>query len=441
MIKLSDHFSFGRLIKFVLPTIVMMIFTSIYSVVDGFFVSNFAGKTSFAAINLIMPVLMIIGAIGFMFGAGGSALVAKTLGEKDREKANKIFSLIIVTALVLGVILSTAGNLLIKNIAFLLGARGELLRLSTVYGRILLISMPFFMLQNIFQSFFVTAEKPKLGLAVTLAAGVTNIVLDALFIGVFKWGIVGAAVATSLSEFLGGFVPLLYFLSKNSSTLRLVRPEFNGRALLKTATNGSSEFVTNISMSVVGALYNLQLMKYAGENGIAAYGVIMYVSFSFVAIFLGFSIGASPIIGYNYGAKNISELKNVFRKCLLFVSGAGVALTGLALLLSAPLSKFFVGYDEELFRLTLHGFRIYALSFLLNGFGVFGSAFFTALNNGVISAVISFLRILVFQTAAITVLPIFFRIEGVWWAIVVAEILAATAAFFFIFKNKKKYGY
>lgn len=441
MIKLSDHFSFSKLIKFVLPTIVMMIFTSIYSVVDGFFVSNFAGKTSFAAINLIMPVLMIIGAIGFMFGAGGSALVAKTLGEKNREKANKIFSLIIVTALVLGVILSTVGNLLIKNIAFLLGARGELLRLSTVYGRILLISMPFFMLQNIFQSFFVTAEKPKLGLAVTLAAGVTNIVLDALFIGVFEWGIVGAAVATSLSEFLGGFVPLLYFLSKNSSTLRLVRPEFNGRALLKTATNGSSEFVTNISMSVVGALYNLQLMKYAGENGIAAYGVIMYVSFSFVAIFLGFSIGASPIIGYNYGAKNTSELKNVFRKCLFFVSAAGVALMGLALILSAPLSKFFVGYDEELFRLTLHGFRIYALSFLLNGFGVFGSAFFTALNNGIISAVISFLRILVFQTAAITVLPIFFRIEGVWWAIVVAEILAATTAFFFIFKNKKKYGY
>lgn len=441
MIKLSDHFSFGKLIKFVFPTVIMMIFTSIYSVVDGFFVSNFAGKTSFAAINLIMPVLMIIGAIGFMFGAGGSALVAKTLGEKNREKANKIFSLIIVTALVLGVILSTVGNLLVKHIAFLLGARGELLRLCTVYGRILLISMPFFMLQNIFQSFFVTAEKPKLGLAVTLAAGVTNIVLDALFIGVFKWGIVGAAVATSLSEFLGGFVPLVYFLSKNSSTLRLVRPEFNGRALLKTATNGSSEFVTNISMSVVGALYNLQLMKYAGENGIAAYGVIMYVSFSFVAIFLGFSIGASPIIGYNYGAKNISELKNVFRKCLLFVSGAGAVLTGLALVLSAPLSKFFVGYDEELFRLTLHGFRIYALSFLLNGFGVFGSAFFTALNNGVISAVISFLRILVFQTAAITVLPIFFRIEGVWWAIVVAEILAATTAFFFIFKNKKKYGY
>lgn len=441
MIKLSDHFSFGKLIKFVFPTVIMMIFTSIYSVVDGFFVSNFAGKTSFAAINLIMPVLMIIGAIGFMFGAGGSALVAKTLGEKNREKANKTFSLIIVTALVLGVILSTVGNLLVKHIAFLLGARGELLRLCTVYGRILLISMPFFMLQNIFQSFFVTAEKPKLGLAVTLAAGVTNIVLDALFIGVFKWGIVGAAVATSLSEFLGGFVPLVYFLSKNSSTLRLVRPEFNGRALLKTATNGSSEFVTNISMSVVGALYNLQLMKYAGENGIAAYGVIMYVSFSFVAIFLGFSIGASPIIGYNYGAKNISELKNVFRKCLLFVSGAGAVLTGLALVLSAPLSKFFVGYDEELFRLTLHGFRIYALSFLLNGFGVFGSAFFTALNNGVISAVISFLRILVFQTAAITVLPIFFRIEGVWWAIVVAEILAATTAFFFIFKNKKKYGY
>ena len=272
-------------------------------------------------------------------------------------------------------------------------------------------------------------------------AGVTNIVLDALFIGLFKWGIIGAAVATAISEFLGGFVPLLYFLSKNSSALRLTKPEFNCRALLKSVTNGSSEFVTNISMSVVGALYNLQLMKYAGEDGIAAYGVIMYVSFSFVAIFLGFSIGVAPIIGYNFGANNRAELKNVFRKCLLFVSFAGLVLMGVALLLSAPLSNIFVGYDKALYNLTLNGCRIYALSFLLNGFGIFGSAFFTALNNGVISAVISFLRILVFQTAAIIVLPIFFKINGVWWAIVVAEILAAATAFFFIIKNKKRYGY
>ncbi len=441
MIKLSDHFSFGKLIRFVFPTIIMMIFTSIYSVVDGFFVSNFAGKTSFAAINLIMPILMIIGAIGFMFGAGGSALVAKTLGEGNTEKANKIFSLLILTAFTLGVILSTAGSFFVKPIATFLGAEGELLRLCTLYGRILLLSMPFFMLQNIFQSFFVAAEKPKLGLAVTVMAGVTNIVLDALFIGLFKWGIVGAAVATSISEFLGGFVPLLYFLSKNGSALRLTKPEFNGHALLKSVTNGSSEFVTNISMSVVGALYNLQLMNYVGEDGVAAYGVIMYVSFSFVAIFLGFSIGVAPIIGYNYGAKNTAELKNVFRKSLLFVSFAGLVLTSIALLLSAPLSNLFVGYDKQLYNLTLNGFRIYALSFLLNGFGIFGSAFFTALNNGVVSATISFLRILVFQTAAIITLPIFFKIDGVWWAIVAAEVLAATTAFFFIIKNKKKYGY
>lgn len=419
----------------------MMIFTSIYSVVDGFFVSNFAGKTSFAAINLIMPILMIIGALGFMFGAGGSALVAKTLGEGEREKANRIFSLLIVTAIVLGVILSSVGILLVERIAALLGAEGELLKLCTTYGRIILLAMPTFMLQNIFQSFFVAAEKPKLGLAVTVMAGVTNIILDALFIGVFKWGIVGAAVATSISEFLGGFVPLLYFLSKNSSTLRLTKPEFNGKALIKTATNGSSEFVTNISMSVVGALYNLQLIKYAGEDGIAAYGVIMYISFAFVAIFLGFSIGVAPIIGYNYGAKNTTELKNIFRKSLSFVSLTGVVLTGVALILSAPLSKIFVGYDEGLYRVTLHGFRIYALSFLLNGFGIFGSAFFTALNNGIVSAIISFLRILVFQTVAIIILPIFFEIEGIWWAIVVAEILAASTATLFIIKNKKKYGY
>ena len=441
MIKLSDHFSFLKLIRFVFPTIIMMIFTSIYSVVDGFFVSNFAGKTSFAAINLIMPVLMIIGAIGFMLGAGGSALVAKTLGEGKTDKANKIFSLLIVTALVLGALFSSVGIIFIRPIAAMLGAEGKLLELATLYGRIILLAMPFFMLQNIFQSFFVTAEKPKLGLAVTVMAGVTNILLDSLFIGVFRWGITGAAVATALSEFLGGFVPLIYFISKNNSTLRLVRPEFNGKALIKTATNGSSEFVTNISMSVVGALYNFQLMRYAGEDGIAAYGVIMYVSFAFVAIFLGFSIGVAPIIGYNYGAKNAAELKNVFRKCLLFISLAGMALTGVAVLLSAPLSKLFVGYDEGLYALTVHGFRLYSLSFLLSGFSIFGSAFFTALNNGVVSAAISFLRILVFQAAAIIILPILFKIEGVWWAIVAAEILSATVAFTLIALHKKKYGY
>ena len=441
MIKLSDHFTFRKLIRFVLPTIVMMIFTSVYGGVDGFFVSNFAGKTSFAAINLIMPVIMIIGALGFMFGAGGSALVAKTLGEGKTEKANKIFSLLVLTAIVLGAIFSTIGIIFIKPISVMLGASGELLRFCVIYGRILLLAMPFFMLQNIFQSFFVTAEKPKLGLAVIAAAGVTNILLDALFIGIFKWGIVGAAVATAISQFLGGFIPLVYFLSKNSSTLRFTRPEFDGKALIKTATNGSSEFVTNISMSVVGALYNFQLMKYSGEDGIAAYGVIMYVSFIFVAIFLGFSIGASPIIGYNYGSKNRDELKNVFGKCMKFVSLAGVMLFALATLLAVPLSKIFVGYDKELYDLTLHGFRLYAVSFLLCGFGIFGSAFFTALNNGVVAAVISFLRILVFQSAAITILPIFFKIEGVWWAIIVAEILSSAVALSLIAGHKKKYGY
>ncbi|MBQ1187329.1 MAG: MATE family efflux transporter [Clostridia bacterium] len=440
-IKLSDHFGFGKLIRFVLPTIVMMIFTSIYSVVDGFFVSNFAGKTAFAAINLIMPVLMIIGAIGFMFGAGGSALVAKTLGEQRKDKANKIFSLLVVSAIVLGVVFSTAGIIFIRPISTMLGAEGKLLELCVLYGRIILIAMPFFMLQNIFQSFFVVAEKPKLGLAVTVIAGVSNIVLDALFIAVFKWGITGAAVATGFSQFLGGFIPLVYFASKNSSTIRLVKPAFDGKALIKTATNGSSEFVTNISMSVVAALYNFQLMKYSGENGIAAYGVIMYVSFIFVAIFLGFSIGVAPIIGYNFGAKNHTELKNVFKKCILFVIGAGMALTAVALALSAPLSKVFVGYDAELYALTLHGFRLYAASFLLCGFGVFGSAFFTALNNGIVSAVISFLRILVFQTVCITVLPIFFEIEGIWWAIVVAEAMSFIVALTLMLSFKKKYGY
>lgn len=441
MIKLSDHFSVGKLIKFVLPTIVMMIFTSIYSVVDGFFVSNFAGKTPFAAINLIMPVLMIVGAIGFMFGAGGSALVSKTLGEQKVDKANKTFSLLVYTAIILGTVIAAVGIMVIRPVASLLGAKGELLESCVVYARIILLALPFFMLQNIFQSFFVTAEKPKLGLLVTVAAGVTNIILDALFIGLFGFGIVGAAAATAISQFVGGFIPLVYFFSKNSSILRLGKTNLDKKALIKASLNGSSEFVTNISMSVVGVLYNFQLMEYAGEDGIAAYGVIMYVSFFFVAIFLGFSIGVAPIIGYNYGANNKAELKNVFKKCMTFIGFAGVALTLLALGIAAPMSKIFVGYDAALYELTRHGFSLYAVSYIVCGFGIFGSAFFTALNNGAVSAVISFLRILVFQSLAIIILPIFFKIEGVWWAIILAEILSAAVALTFIMSNKKKYGY
>lgn len=438
-IQLSDHFDARRLARFVLPSVIMLVFTSIYSVVDGFFVSNFVGKTPFAAVNLIMPVLQILGAIGFMLGAGGSALVGKTLGEGRREKANGLFSLLVFVGLAFGVVLAAVGCLLIRPVARALGAEGELLEHCVLYGRIILCALPLFMLQNMFQSFFVVAERPKLGLFVTVCAGVLNMVLDALFIIGFQWGIGGAALATALSQAFGGLFPLVFFLRENDSALQLVRPDFDLRALAQTCGNGSSEFVTNISMSVVGVLYNLQLMEYAGEDGIAAYGVIMYASFFFVAIFLGYAIGVSPVISYHYGADNTRELKNLFAKSMKFVAWAGVALTALAFLLARPLAQAFVGYDAGLCDMTAHAFRVNAFSFLFCGFGIFSSALFTALNNGVLSAVISFLRIFLFQAAAILVMPLLWGIEGIWYAVVVAEGLSAVVSLALVAKYRKRY--
>ena len=440
-IQLSEHFTYKKLLRFVLPSIVMMIFTSIYSVVDGLFVSNYVGKTALASINLILPLLMAISALGFMIGTGGSALVGKTLGEGEKELANEYFSMLVYVTAIFGVIFSLLGALFVPNVARFLGASGELLDNCILYGRICFISMPFFMLQNVFQSFFVTAEKPKLGLAVIISAGVTNMFLDWLFVGTLGFGLKGAAVATVCGEILGGSFPIFYFTRKNSSLLKLGRTHFRKDVLLKACVNGSSELMTNISSSIVNSLYNLQLMKFAGENGVAAYGFIMYVNFIFVAIYIGYSMGSAPIISYNYGAGNHNELKNMFKKSLTLVAIWGICLASLAQLLNAPLSKMFVGYDEALLNLTQQGFRIYALVFLLSGFDIFGSSFFTALNNGVVSAVISFLRTLVFQIGAVIILPAIYGLNGIWSAVVVAEALTLLVTITCLVRYRKRYHY
>ena len=440
-IQLSDHFTYGRLIRFVIPSVAMMIFTSIYGVVDGLFVSNFVGKTPFAAVNFIMPFCMILGAFGFMFGTGGTALVAKTLGEGDEEKANQIFSLLIYVALGLGILMALFGIVFVEPIARKLGADDSMLPYCVTYARVVLLGLPFFMLQNMFQSFLIAAEKPKMGLKVTVAAGVTNMVLDALFIAIFQWGVVGAAAATALSQFVGGMVPLVFFSRKNSSKLRLTKTRLMRTELLRTCTNGSSELVTNISLSLVCMLYNMQLLKIAGENGVAAYGVIMYVNFIFIAIYLGYSFGTAPIVSFNYGARNTEELQNVLKKSLKLLLGAGITLFAVAFLLSGMLSKIFVGYDAELYAMTVRGFRLYAISYLLAGFNIYGSSFFTALNNGIVSAVISFLRTVVFEVAAILILPMFFKLDGIWCAITVAELASIVITAIFFFALRKRYNY
>ena len=442
-IQLSDHFSYGRLLRFTAPSIAMMIFTSVYGVVDGFFVSNYAGKTPFAAVNLIMPFLMVIATVGFMFGTGGSALVAKSFGEGEPERANRNFSLFVYVSFALGAVLSVLGIVFIRPISIRLGAEGALLDNCVVYARIILAALPFYVLQLLFQSFFVTAEKPQLGLAVTVSAGLTNMVLDAVLVISLpqQYKLAGAALATALSQVVGGTVPLFYFARKNSSILRLGRTSFDGRAILKACTNGSSEFMSNVSMNIVGMLYNTQLLKFAGENGVAAYGVMMYVSMIFSAAFIGYSIGTAPVVSYHDGARNFPELKSLLRKSLVVIGLFGVCMVASAELLSSRLARMFVGYDAALMELTVSGFQIFALSFIFMGFAIYGSSFFTALNDGLTSAAISFLRTLVFQVAAVLLLPTIWDIDGIWMSIVVAEFMAVVLTAAFLATKRRKYHY
>ena len=440
-IRLSDHFSYAKLLRFTLPSICMMVFTSIYGVVDGLFVSNFAGKTPFAAINLVMPFIMILGGMGFMIGTGGTALVSKLLGEGKKDEAHRTFSMMVLFTLLLGLVLSAVGFLTMRPVSYFLGATDAMIDDCVLYGRIVTGFTFAFMLQNVFQSFFIAAEKPRLGLIVTVAAGVTNMALDALFIAVFDWGVAGAAIATGLSQCVGGVLPLIYFLRPNDSLLRLRPTALRLHPILQACGNGSSELMSNISSSLVGMLYNFQLMRLIGEDGVSAYGVLMYVQFIFVAIFIGYSIGCAPVVSFHFGAQNHGELKNLLRKSILLMSSGGVLLTVAARLLAALLAHLFVGYDAVLFDLTTHAFRLFSWSFLLAGFNIFASGFFTALNNGAVSAAISFLRTLVFQTTSVLILPLLLGVDGIWWAITVAEIFAFLISFLFLFLKRNKYHY
>ncbi len=440
-IQLSDHFTYKKLLRFSISPVMMMIFTSIYGVVDGLFVSNFVGKVPFAAINLIMPFTMILGGVGFMVGTGGSALVAKTLGEGDKPAANRYFTMMVLFTLLLGAGLSLFGIAAMPQAARLLGATDAMMEDCVVYGRIVVAFTTAFMLQNVFQTFLSTAEKPKLGLVYTVAAGVTNMALDALFIAVFRWGVAGAALATGISQLAGGVLPLFYFLRPNSSLLRLTKTRLELRILLKACGNGSSELMSNISGSIVGMLYNYQLLRFAGEDGVAVYGVLMYVSFIFVAAFIGYTVASTPIVGYHHGAGNHKELKSLLKKSVVLMLSAGVLMTLLSWALAKPLANIFVGYDQQLSQMTQHAFMVFSWSFLLAGFNIFASSFFTALNNGAISAAISFLRSLVFQILCVLALPALLGLDGIWWSVTVADVFACIISVVFLFAKRGRYHY
>lgn len=440
-IQLSDHFTFGRLLRFTIPSIIMMIFTSIYSVVDALFVSNFVGKTSFAAVNLITPVLVITSSVGFMIGSGGSARVAMLLGERKIKDANLVFSMLIYVTGIFGIILSILGFIFMDKIAAFLGAEGKLSQDAAFYGRLLICACPFFMMQNIFQSFLVVAEKPKMGLVLTIGAGITNIILDALFIVIFKWGLLGAALATCISQVLGGGIPLLYFCFPNKTALRFGKFVMQMRELFKACTNGSSELVTNISVAFVSILYNYQLVKIAGENGIASYGALMYVSCIFAAVFIGYGIGTAPVISYHYGAENKDEVKNLLKKNMIFAAVSGIVLFLVSEMLSSPVAKIFTGYDDDLFEITKRAFVLYSFSYIFAGLNTIASAFFTALNNGFVSALISFSRTFVFNIVFVFLLPMFFSLDGIWLCCACAEICTFIISLICVIMNKKKYVY
>ena len=440
-IRLSDHFSYQKLLRFCFPPMMMVLFGSVYGVVDGLFVSNFVGKSSFTAINLVMPVNFILGGLGFMAGAGGSALVGKTLGEGKKELANRYFSMIAEFILMVGVVCAIVVAALMKPISLFLGAGEETLKDCVVYGTILLLFNPTFILQMMFQNFLTTAEKPKLGLYVTIGSGLTNMILDALFIAGFHWGVAGAALATGMSQTVGCVVPFLYFMEPNDSLLQLVKTRIDWSAILKTCYNGLSELLSNVSSSVVSIAYNFQLLKFAGEDGVAAYGVLMYIFYFFISIFLGYAVGVAPIVSFHYGARNRMELKSVLRKSTVLMMVEGMAVMVLSQFLAVPLSKIFVGYDQNLLAMTVHGMRLFVFAFIFVGFNIFSSSFFTALNNGKISAILAFLRTFVFQLIPIQILPYLMGLDGIWITVTISEIASFVVAVYFILKKRQKYGY
>lgn len=440
-ISLTDHFTWGKLARYVAPGVIMMLFTSLYTVVDGIFVSNFTGKTSFAAVNLIFPIVAIYDGFGFMFATGGTALVAKTIGEGDRDRANRYFSLIVYVTFVLGAVIALVGALTMRPLAIRLGATGQLLDDAVTYGVIFVVGTPAFVMQSLFQSFFAAADKPRLGLLFIVAAGLTNILLDGIFVAILHWGVGGAAFASVMSQVVGGLIPLIYFVRPNSSLLRLGKTAWYGKALAKTCLNGSSEFVVNISFSLVNIVYNYQLMRLAGENGITAFGFIMYVCFFFLAFFFGYDVGMAPIVGYNLGAGNQKELHNVFVKSLWIVLVAGGCMLGLSQALAVPLGKLYLGYDQTLLEMSVHGFRLYAVAFLIVGLNIWGSAFFTALNNGFVSGALALLRTFAFQLVFVLTLPLALGIDGVWWACSASEGAAAVVTIGCLAGLRSRYGY
>ena len=438
---MSQHFTMSKLVRFTAPSVGMMVLMSLYVMADGFFVSNFCGATALAAVNFAYPIALLLGTVGYMLGPGGAAVVAKTRGEGDDARANRQFSLFVYVSIAAGIVFTAVGLAALEPLLVAFGATGEMLDDCMAYGIILVCGVSFDILQFFFQAFLPVAGKPGMGFGVTVAAGLTNVALDALLIVGFGMGVEGAAIGTVASMAVGGVIPLVYFSLPNKSPLRLGRTSMDWRVLGHACANGSSEMVSNLAMSIVAIVYNVQLLAYLGEPGVAAYSVIAYVSFAFAAVFLGYATGSSPLMSYQYGAKNQAEMQNLFKKSLVIVGACGIVMFAATRVLAAPLASVFVGYDVSLEELTVHAFGLYSLAFLIMGFNVYGSALFTSLGNGLVSAIISFVRSFVCEIGAVMLLPMAIGPDGIWLSVVVAELVALVMTGVFTIKLGNVYGY
>ncbi len=438
---ISQKFTLTSLLKFALPTTIMMVVLSIYTLVDGVFVSNFVGELAFSAINIIFPFISLIFALGIMAATGGNALVANNLGQGDDEKARENFTLIVIFATGLGLLLMMVGIVFNKEIARLLGATPLIEEYARDYLSTLAPFIPLAIWMGFSQILFVTIGKPTLGLIATLVGGITNIIFDYLFIVVMNMGIKGAALGTGLGYSLPGLFFIYYFLFHRKNSLYFVKPRWRARVLLKTFTNGSSEFVANLATSITTFMFNLIILDLAGEQGVAAIGIILYAQFLLMSAFLGYAQGVAPIFSYAYGARDHLQLKKVFSISIRVIILFSLAIASFSYFASSSIVGIFVERQSQVFSLAKNGFSVFSLSFLFMGVNIFSSSLFTAFSNGKISASISFLRTLVFILGYLLFLPRFLGLPGVWLAIPLAEFTTMFFSISYLTIQRKKYHY
>lgn len=435
--SIGREFGFFSLLKFALPSVIMMMVMGLYSMVDSMFVSRFVSTNALSAINVVYPVINLLIGLGVMLASGGSAVIAAKMGAGKTDEARRDFSMIVTIGLASSIVIAVAGLIFIRPIVTFLGASELLVDYAVTYLAIILMFAPANMLQMLFQMFFVTAGRPGLGLTFIIGAGLVNAVLDYVFIVPLGMGIAGAALATGIGYLIPAAAGLIFFFGKKKE-LYFTKPKFSAAVLGSSCSNGSSEMVSNLSMAVVTLVFNRIMMNLAGEDGVAAVTIVMYAQFLLSSIFMGFSLGVQPVISFHHGAGNRRNLKGIYRHCIVFIAIAAVSVFAVAMTLGPTLTTIFTPKDTNVWTLAVRGFMILPFCFLLEGFSIYASAAFTALGDGKTSALISFLRTFLFILTGLLTLPLAFGIDGVWLAVPVAELCSVLVVIGCVLWHKAK---